>query len=283
LLRGPYRPPEYRKVMLPMTVLRRLDCVLEETKGRVLEEQKKLKGQPAGYVHKMLLRAAKRPFYNTSKYDFERLKQDSDGLAQNLLHYIHGFSPEVRGLFEHFAFEQQVQKLDKTNRLFKLVQKFAEVDLHPDQVSNLAMGRTFEELVRRFNEAANEEAGDHFTPREVIRLMVNLLFDPDGDVLRKKGIVRTLFDPAAGTGGMLSEASKYMRELNPDAKLILFGQDYNPEAYAICGSDMLMKGEDIEHIQFGDSLGDGKSDDAFPSKKFDYMLANPPFGVKWEA
>ncbi len=283
LLRGPYRPPEYRKVMLPMTVLRRLDCVLEDTKPRVLAEQKKLKGQPTGYVHSMLLRAAKQPFYNTSKYDFERLKADPEGLAQNLLHYIHGFSPEVRGVFQHFAFEQQVQKLEKTNRLFKLVQKFAEADMHPDRVPNLDMGRTFEELVRKFNEAANEEAGDHFTPREVIRLMVDLLFLPDGDALTKKGVIRTLYDPAAGTGGMLSEASKYMRDLNPDAKLVLFGQDYNPEAYAICGSDMLMKGQEIERIRFGDSLGDGKSGDAFPDMKFNYMLANPPFGVKWEA
>jgi len=210
LLRGPYRPPEYRKVMLPMTVLRRLDCVLEPTKSKVLDEQKRLKGQPAEYTHKMLQRAAKHKFYNTSKYDFERLKADADGLAQNLLNYIRGFSPEVRALFENFAFDQQIQKLDKTNRLFKLVQKFGEIDLHPNAVSNLEMGRTFEELVRKFNEAANEEAGDHFTPREVIRLMVDLLFLPDNDILRKKGAVRTLFDPAAGTGGMLPEAAKYL-------------------------------------------------------------------------
>jgi type I restriction enzyme M protein len=283
LLRGPYRPPEYRKVMLPMTVLRRLDCVLEPSKSKVLEEHKRLKGQSPAYTHKMLQRAAKQQFYNTSKYHFERLKGDPDGLAQNLLNYIHGFSPEVRALFENFGFDQQIQKLDKTNRLFKLVQKFGEIDLHPNTVSNLEMGRTFEELVRKFNEAANEEAGDHFTPREVIRLMVDLLFLPDNDILRRKGAVRTLFDPAAGTGGMLSEAAKYMRELNPDAKLVIFGQDYNAEAYAICGSDMLIKGEEIDNIQFGDSLGDGKTSDAFPGKKFDYMLANPPFGVKWES
>ncbi|HLH17948.1 MAG TPA: class I SAM-dependent DNA methyltransferase [Bryobacteraceae bacterium] len=283
LLRGPYRPPEYRKVMLPMTVLRRLDCVLEATKTKVLEEAKRLKGQPPALVDKMLRKAAKQPFYNTSKYDFAKLLGDADGMARNLWHYIQSFSPEVRGLFGHFSFEQQIQKLDKSNRLFKLVQKFAEVDLHPDAVSNLEMGRSFEELIRKFNEAANEEAGDHFTPREVIRLMVDLIFLPDSATLQQKGAVRTLFDPAAGTGGMLSEAAKYMRELNPDAKLVLFGQDYNAEAYAICGSDMLMKGEDIEHIQFGDSLGDGKTFDAFPGKKFDYMLANPPFGVKWEA
>ncbi|MGI8741663.1 MAG: type I restriction-modification system subunit M [Bryobacteraceae bacterium] len=283
LLRGPYRPPEYRKVMLPMTVLRRLDCVLESTKEKVLEENKRLKGQNATLIDKMLRRAAKQQFYNTSKYDFSKLLDDPEGLAQNLLHYIHAFSPETRALFDNFGFDQQIQKLDKSNRLFTLVQKFAEAGLHPNIVSNLEMGRTFEELVRKFNEAANEEAGDHFTPREVIRLMVDLLFLPDNDILRKKGAVRTLFDPAAGTGGMLSEAAKYMRELNPDAKLVIFGQDYNAEAYAICGSDMLIKGEEIDKIQLGDSLGDGKTFDAFPAKKFDYMLANPPFGVKWES
>jgi len=208
LLRGPYRPPEYRKVMLPMTVLRRLDCVLESTKAKVLEENKRLKGQNATIVDKMLRRAAKQQFYNTSKYDFTKLLADPEGLAQNLLHYIQAFSPETRALFNNFGFDQQIQKLDKSNRLFKLVQKFSEVDLHPNVVSNLEMGRSFEELVRKFNEAANEEAGDHFTPREVIRLMVDLIFLPDNDLLRKKGAVRTLFDPAAGTGGMLSEAAK---------------------------------------------------------------------------
>jgi type I restriction enzyme M protein len=283
LLRGPYRPPEYRKVMLPMTVLRRLDCVLEPTKSAVLAEARKLDGQPAALVQKMLQRAAGQQFYNTSPYDFARLKGDPEHVAQNLLQYIRSFSPDVNTLFEHFAFDQQVHKLDTTNRLFRLIQKFSEVDLHPDKVSNLEMGRTFEELVRKFNEAANEEAGDHFTPREVIRLMVDLLFLPDDDILSKKGVVRTVFDPAAGTGGMLSESANYMREMHPDAKLILFGQDYNAEAFAICGSDMLIKGEDIENIQFGDSLGDGKTFDAFPDKKFDYMLANPPFGVKWES
>ena len=283
LLRGPYRPPEYRKVMLPMTVLRRLDCVLEATKPKVLEEQKKLKGQNATIVDKMLRRAAKQQFYNTSRFDFAKLLADPEGLAQNLLHYIKAFSPETRALFDNFGFDQQIAKLDKSNRLFKLVQKFSEVDLHPNVVSNLEMGRSFEELVRKFNEAANEEAGDHFTPREVIRLMVDLIFLPDNDLLRRKGAVRTLYDPAAGTGGMLSEAAKYLRELNPDAKLVIFGQDYNAEAYAICGSDMLIKGEEIDNIQSGDSLGDGKTFDAFPDKKFDYMLANPPFGVKWES
>lgn len=283
LLRGPYRPPEYRKVMLPMTVLRRLDCVLEATKAKVLDEHKKLKGQNATLIDKMLRRAAKQQFYNTSKFDFAKLLADPEGLAQNLLHYIKAFSPETRALFDNFGFDQQIAKLDKSNRLFKLVQKFSEVDLHPNVVSNLEMGRSFEELVRKFNEAANEEAGDHFTPREVIRLMVDLIFLPDNDLLRKKGAVRTLYDPAAGTGGMLSEAAKYLRELNPDAKLVIFGQDYNAEAYAICASDMLIKGEEIDNIKPGDSLGDGKSFDAFPAKKFDYMLANPPFGVKWES
>jgi type I restriction enzyme M protein len=265
-----------------MTVLRRLDCVLESTKDKVLEEHKKRKGENPTIVDKMLRRAAKQQFYNTSKYDFPKLLDDADGLAQNLLHYIKAFSPETRALFDNFGFDQQIQKLDKSNRLFKLVQKFSEVDLHPNVVSNLDMGRSFEELVRKFNEAANEDAGDHFTPREVIRLMVDLIFEPDNNLLRQKGAVRTLFDPAAGTGGMLSEAAKYLRELNPEAKLVLFGQDFDPEGYAICGSDMLIKGEEIDNIRLGDSLGDGKTFDAFPGKKFDYMLANPPFGVKWE-
>jgi type I restriction-modification system DNA methylase subunit len=200
LLRSPYRPPEYRKVMLPMPVLRRLDCVLESTKGKVLEEHKRLKGQNATIVDKMLRRAAKQQFYNTSKYDFAKLLADPEGLAQNLLHYIQGFSAETSALFNNFAFDQQIQKLDKSNRLFKLVQKFSEVDLHPNVVSNLEMGRSFEELVRKFNEAANEDAGDHFTPREVIRLMVDLIFLPDNDLLRRKGAVHTLFTGDAGSG-----------------------------------------------------------------------------------
>ena len=184
----------------------------------------------------------------------------------------------MRDIFDKFAFEPEIAKLDEHNRLFLVVSKFAAFDLHPDRVSNIEMGYIFEELIRRFNEAANETAGDHFTPREVIRLMVNLLFAPDRDLLVKKGIVRTLFDPACGTGGMLAVADEYLHELNPNAKLEVFGQDHNPESYAVCGSDMIIKGHNIDHIVFGSSF----TKDGFRNEQFDYLLANPPFGVEWK-
>jgi type I restriction enzyme M protein len=278
-LRGPYRPPEYRKVMLPMTVLRRLDCVLEPTKARVIEIQKEWGNKAA---EALLRKAAKQKFYNTSRLDFAKLRGSADSVAPDLLKYIRSFSPNVRAIFEYFGFEDHVAKLEKANRLFLIVQKFAAVDLHPDAVPNHEMGLVFEELVRKFNEVANEEAGDHFTPREVIKLMVNVLFDPDDDILREKGIVRTLYDPTCGTGGMLTIASEHLHRMNPDATLVLFGQDYNPEAYAICCADMLIKGESLDNIKFGDTLGDGRTSDGLPDHKFHYILANPPFGVKWE-
>jgi type I restriction enzyme M protein len=279
LLRGPYRPNQYKDVMLPMTVLRRLDCVLEPTKDQVHAKLKALEGGKVKNVEPLLCRVTGVPFYNTSRYTFEKLKGDPNNIAANLTDYIKGFSSRAREIIEHFGFEEHIAKLDKADRLFLLISKFCEIDLHPDRVSNIEMGYIFEELIRRFNEASNEEAGDHFTPREVIRLMVNLLFLPDGEILTTKGIVKTLYDPACGTGGMLSVAEEYVRELNPDARLEVFGQDYNPQSYAICGSDMLIKGHDIDNIRFGDSF----TDDHFAGKKFDYMLANPPFGVKWEA
>ncbi len=279
LLRGPYRPNQYKDVMLPMTVLRRLDCVLEPTKDKVLAKLESLEGGKVKNVEPLLCRASGVPFFNTSRYTFEKLKGDPDHIAANLTHYIKGFSRRAREIIEHFGFEEQIAKLDKADRLFLLVSKFCEIDLHPDRVSNIEMGTIFEELIRRFNEASNEEAGDHFTPREVIRLMVNLLFLPDSRVLTTKGILKTLYDPACGTGGMLSVAEEYVRELNPDARLTVFGQDYNAQAYAICGSDMMIKGHDIDHIRFGDSF----TNDHLAGKTFDYMLANPPFGVKWEA
>lgn len=279
LLRGPYRPNQYKDVMLPMTVLRRLDCVLEPTKEKVLNRLKKLRDSRVKNVEPILCRVSGVPFYNTSRFTFEKLKGDPDNIAANLTNYIKGFSSRAREIIEHFGFEEHIAKLDKANRLYLLVSKFCEIDLHPDRVSNREMGYIFEELIRRFNEASNEEAGDHFTPREVIRLMVDLLFLPDTDILTTKGIIKTLYDPACGTGGMLSVAESYVRELNPDARLEVFGQDFNPQAYAICGSDMLIKGHNIDHIAFGDSF----TEDRFPDKKFDYMLANPPFGVKWEA
>jgi len=279
LLRGPYRPNQYKDVMLPMTVLRRLDCVLEPTKEKVLNRLKKLQDSKVKNVGPILYRVSGVPFYNTSRFTFEKLKGDPDNIAANITNYIKGLSSRVREIIEHFGFEEHIAKLDKANRLYLLVSKFCEIDLHPDRVSNLEMGYLFEELIRRFNEASNEEAGDHFTPREVIRLMVDILFLPDADVLTTKGIIKTLYDPACGTGGMLSVAESYVRELNPDARLEVFGQDFNPQAYAIFGSDMLIKGHNIDHIAFGDSF----TEDRFPDKKFDYMLANPPFGVKWEA
>jgi len=278
LIRGPYRPNQYKDIMLPITVLRRLDCVLTPTKDKVLEQQKKLSGGKVKNVDPILCRVTGVPFYNTSRYTFDKLKGDPNNIAANLTHYIKGFSTRAREIIENFGFEEHIAKLDKADRLYLVVSKFCDIDLHPHAVSNIEMGYIFEELVRRFNEASNEEAGDHFTPREVIRLMVNLLFMPDGDILTTKGIVKTLYDPACGTGGMLSIAEEYVRELNPDARLTVFGQDYNSQAYAICGSDMMVKGHDIDNIRFGDSF----TEDYFAAKKFDYMLANPPFGVEWK-
>ncbi|MCC6906627.1 MAG: SAM-dependent DNA methyltransferase [Phycisphaerales bacterium] len=289
LIRGPYKPNQYGKVILPLTVLRRMDCLLSATRDKVLRkaEELKRKGMSPQAIEPILNRTAAptdwpkdRPFliHNTSKFDFSRLKDDPNHIARNLTHFIKGFSSKAREIFEHFGFAEQIEKLDKTNRLYLVVSRFADIDLHPASVPNTEMGYIFEELIRKFSEAANETAGDHFTPREVIRLMVNILFDPDDEILRRRGIVRTMLDPACGTGGMLSVAEEYVAELNPDAKLEVFGQDYNDESYAICGSDMLIKGQNIEHIVFGDSF----TEDGFPSESFDYMLANPPFGVEWK-
>ncbi|MGB6896109.1 MAG: class I SAM-dependent DNA methyltransferase [Dehalococcoidia bacterium] len=278
LLRGPYRPNQYKDVMLPLTVLRRLDCVLEPTKDDVLAKLKSLEGGKVKKLEPILNRAAGQAFHNTSLFSFEKLKGDPENIAANLTQYIKSFSSRARDIIDHFGFEEHIAKLDKANRLYLVVSKFCEIDLHPDVVSNREMGYIFEELIRRFNEASNEEAGDHFTPREVIRLMVNLIFTPDSDILTTKGIVRRLFDPAAGTGGMLSVSEAYVSELNPDARLAVFGQDYNEQAYAICGSDMMIKGQSLDNIRFGDSF----TEDHFYGKSFDYMLANPPFGVEWK-
>ncbi len=278
LLRGPYKPAQYGRVILPLTVLRRLDCVLAPTKDKVLAKAATMKGSKVENIEPILNRTAGQAFHNTSPLDFQKLKGEPDKIAANLTRYIKSFSPRARTILDYFGFENEIAKLDEANRLYMVIDRFASIDLHPDRVPNIEMGYIFEELIRRFNEAANETAGDHFTPREVIRLMVNLLFEPDADVLTKKGIVKTLLDPACGTGGMLSVADEYLRELNPDAALEAFGQDFNPESYAVCGSDMLIKGQNIEHIVFGSSF----SKDGFPSQRFDYMLANPPFGVEWK-
>lgn len=299
LLRGPYRPPQYRRVMIPLTVLRRLDCVLESTKDRVIALHKKLKAEKkdAETIEKIITHKIKVPFFNVSEFTFETLLGDPDKLAANLGNYMAGFSSRARKIIEKFKFDEEIEKLEEANRLFEVVKQVAAVDLHPktpehpEGIPNIAMGYVFEDLVRRFNEQANEEAGDHFTPREVIKLMVTLLFTYD-DLVYKEGKVIKIYDPTAGTGGMLSESEKLIKDpeagLNPSANLELFGQEYNPESYAICGSDLMIKNEDVKNIIYGNTLGTGKAKEGFvdgdghPDEKFHYMLANPPFGVEWK-
>jgi type I restriction enzyme M protein len=277
LLRGDYKQSEYGKVILPLTVLRRLDCVLEPTKVRVLERYEKLKGDYEN-LEPVLCTVSGEQFYNVNRLDLPRLLDDPTQLAANLRAYIAGFSSGARDVLEKFDFDTQIARLDKANLLYQVIGKFAEIDLHPNTVSNLEMGYLYEELIRRFSELSNETAGEHFTPREVIRLMVNLLFAEDSDVLTKPGTVRTLFDPACGTGGMLSVAEDYLRQLNPKAQLEVFGQELNEETYAICRSDMMLKGQDASHIKVGNSF----SEDGHAGRTFDYCLANPPFGVEWK-
>ncbi|HZT76400.1 MAG TPA: class I SAM-dependent DNA methyltransferase [Vicinamibacterales bacterium] len=277
LLRGDYKQSEYGKVILPFTVLRRLDCVLEPTKTAVLAELTKRKKQGVN-PEPFLLRAAGQLFYNTSPLDLRKLMGDQDHIAENLRSYIQGFAAAVRDIFESFEFHTQIDKLAKANLLYLVTEKFANVDLHPDVISNADMGLVFEELIRKFAELSNETAGEHFTPREVIRLMVNLIFIEDDDALTKPGVVRSIYDPAAGTGGMLSVAGEHLSTLNPDARLVMYGQELNPESYAICKADMLIKGQDIGNIIFGNTL----SNDGHSGKHFDYMLSNPPFGVEWK-
>ena len=276
LLRGDYKQSEYGKVILPFTVLRRLDCVLEPTKESVLSV---LKNQKAGVnPEPFLLRASKQLFYNTSQLDLKKLMGDQDHIAENLRAYMQAFSPAVRDIFVSFEFHTQIDKLAKAKLLYLVTEKFANIDLHPDTVSNAEMGAVFEELIRKFAELSNETAGEHFTPREVIRLMVDLLFIEDDQALQAKGVVRTIYDPTAGTGGMLSVAGEYLANYNSSARLVMHGQELNPESYAICKADMLIKGQDISNIVFGNTL----SEDGLQGRLFDYMLSNPPFGVEWK-
>jgi len=277
LLRGDYKQSEYGRVILPLVVLRRLDCVLEPTKAKVLDTYGRVEGKVEN-VEPILCGASGEQFYNTSKLDLRLLLNDPSNIADNLRAYIAGFSSAARDVLEKFDFDTQIAKLDRANLLYKVIGKFVDVDLHPDKVTNLEMGYLYEELVRKFSELSNETAGEHFTPREVIRLMVNLLFIEDDDLLRKPGIVRTMFDPACGTGGMLSVAEDHLRHLNPQARLEVYGQELNAETYAICRSDMMLKGQDASHIQWGNSF----SEDGFDGERFDYLLANPPFGVEWK-
>jgi type I restriction enzyme M protein len=279
LLRGPYKRNEYRKVILPLTVLRRFDCILLPTKQKVLDEFAKLKGKSENVVQARLKEITDVPFYNLSKLTFEKLLDDPNQIALNLNGYINKFSPNVREIFEKFEFGDEIRKMNEKNLLYEVIKSFAspEVDLSPKHIDQMQMGYVFEELIRIGAEQSNEEAGEHFTPREVIKLMVNLLLSPEQD-LGKSHVVKTIYDPACGTGGMLSVAEKHIRDMNKDAKPILYGQDLNDEAWAVCRSDMLIKGEEADNIKNGDSF----VKDGFPKDKFDYMLANPPFGVEWK-
>ena len=277
ILRGDYKQSDYGKVILPFTVLRRLDCVLEPSKEAVLAEKELREGQGLD-PEPFLLRVAGQGFCNTSALGMKRLMGDQDNIGENLRSYIQAFTPAVRDIFESFEFHLQVDKLDKAGLLYMVCERFAQIDLHPETVSNAEMGLVFEELIRKFAELSNETAGEHFTPREVIKLMVNLIFIEDDQALTQGGIVRSLYDPTAGTGGMLSVAEEHLVGMNPSARLVLSGQELNPESYAICKADMLIKGQDIKNIRFGNTL----ADDQLGDQNYDYMLSNPPFGVEWK-
>ncbi len=277
LLRGDYKQSDYGKVILPFTMLRRLDCVLAPTKDTLLAEFSRL--QKSGVDPELFLqRKSGHKFYNTSPLDMKKLMDDQDHIKENLFNYIQNFSASIRDIFERFEFATQIERLQKCGLLYRVTEQFSKFNLHPDALDNAQMGLVFEELLRKFAELSNETAGEHFTPREVIKLMVNLLFIEDNEILTKPGVVRTIYDPTAGTGGMLSVASEHLRGLNPQASLTVFGQELNPESYAICKADMLIKGQDVANIICGNTL----SEDGHLDKKFDYMLANPPFGVEWK-
>jgi type I restriction enzyme M protein len=277
LLRGDYKRSEYGKVILPLTVIRRLDCVLEPTKEAVQKRHRQLEGKVEN-VEPVLEAVADQKFFNTSPLTFAKLLDDPGGIDDSLKLYIGGFSETAKDIIDKFEFGIQIDRLKRANLLYEVVAKFAEIDLHPEVVSNIEMGYLYEELIRKFSELSNETAGEHFTPREVIRLMVNLLFIEDEVELGKPGIVKTMCDPACGTGGMLSVAEDRLRELNPKAQLEVFGQELNAETYAICRSDMMLKGQEASHIAFGNSF----SEDHHEGDRFDYLLANPPFGVEWK-
>lgn len=285
LLRGPYRPPQYERVMLPLTVLRRFDAVLAHSKDTVLKRYAELSNKGIPNIDAILNNLAKDEdgtplgFHNHSQLDFYKLKGDPDNIGRHLADYIAGFSENIRKIFERFEFEKEIEKLEESNRLYQVVSQFAEIDLHPRHVDNITMGLVFEDLIRRFNEAANETAGDHFTPREVIQLMVNLLLEPDTQVLTQEGVIVTICDPACGTGGMLAEAQNWIRAHNEQATVKVFGQDYNTRSYAVAASDLLIKGHKDGLVVLGNTL----TDDPFPDYRFDYLLANPPFGVDWKA
>jgi type I restriction enzyme M protein len=274
-LRGVYKPHQYGGVILPFTILRRLDCILEPTRDEVRILATKYTG---GALDVQVKRKTGLGFYNTSAFDFARLLEDPEGLRANLMDYITGFSANI-DVFERYKFENELATLDEKNRLYLVTSKFAEVDLHPDAVPNAEMGDLFEYLIYKFAEASNEEAGEHYTPRDAIRLIVDLLFAEDNKALLEPGTVRTIYDPTAGTGGMLSVAEERLLERNPDARLRLYGQEINDQSYAICKSDMLAKGQDAGNIRLGDTL----ADDQFWDRTFDFCMSNPPYGFDWKS
>lgn len=276
-LRGHFKPHEYGSVMLPLLVLRRLDAVLEPTKASVLSI---VAGREDNAGTRALLRkAAGQQFYNTSPLTFATLLNDDKNIAAALRNYINGFSPDAVEVLEEYRFDDKITRLDKAGILYQVLGDFADLDLHPDTVSNEAMGYIFEELLRRFSEMSNETAGEHYTPREVIRLMVSLLFSEDQDALSGERPVRTIYDPAAGTGGMLTVAQNTLKALNPNAHMEVYGQELNPETWAIARSDLMITGSDPSRMQLGNTL----TEDKWAGQHFDYELANPPFGVDWKA
>ena len=277
-LTGVYKPHEYGEVILPLTVIRRFDCVLANTKNAVLAKYEQVKDKKAKDI--LLRQASGKEFYNVSKFTFEKLLDDPDNVEANFRDYLNGFSENVRDIIEKFKFDVHITTMAKKNILFIVIQEFttANANLHPDTVSNLEMGYIFEEIIRRFSEAHNEDAGQHYTPREVIQLMVNILFYDDSDALSGNHVAKTIYDPACGTGGMLSVAEEYIHKLNSSTRLLSFGQELNDQTFAICKADMLIKGNDADQIKDGNTL----SDDQFKSMKFDYILSNPPFGREWK-
>lgn len=278
-LRGLFKPHEYGDVILPFVVLRRLDCLIEPHKDKVVELYESLKNE-IDDVYPIIKKKTGLTFYNTSRYDLQRLKSDPNGLKMNFPNYLNGFSENVHQIIENFQLDKPVEKLLKNKKLYSLIDKFTEVDLHPSKVDNHLMGSVFEELLRKFSEMSNETSGEHYTPRDVVRLLVSLVFSNDGDNLKGEGIIRSIFDPCCGTGGMLTIGKEWVNEnISSSVRFHLYGQELNPQTFSICKSDFLITGEDPDNIKLGSSL----SDDHFGGKSFDYMITNPPFGVSWKS
>ena len=277
-LTGVYKPHEYGRVILPLTVIRRFDCVLAETKAKVLEVQQE--NYPEIFKVRNLKKASGYEFYNISPFTFEKIVAAPNDVTANFKNYLNGFSQNVRNIIEKFNFDSEIERMDSKNILYIVLAEFTsdKANFHPDKISNLEMGYIFEEIIRRFSEAHNEDAGQHYTPREVIKLMVNLLFMNDKKILDEHDAIKTLYDPACGTGGMLSVAKEYLQEINPTIELRTFGQELNDETFAICQADTLIKGDEVENIKVGNTL----SDDQFPEDNYDYILSNPPFGREWK-